>query len=152
MHGYRPVGNLTGHGVGRWQIHCAPAIPNVPDRTRDRLQEGMVVAIEPFATDGAGSVEEQGKPEVFRLAARPKRRDGIDEGVLAAIERIGGLPFARRSLRGLPREAIEATLGGLARAGVLVRYPPLCEEEGRRVSQAEHTVYIGPEGVEVLTR
>ncbi|MCI0587993.1 MAG: type II methionyl aminopeptidase [Planctomycetes bacterium] len=151
-HGYRPIGNLTGHGVGRWQIHCAPAIPNVPDRSRERLKEGMVVAIEPFATDGVGTVEERGKPEVFRLAGRPKRRDGVDEEVLEAIERIGGLPFARRSLRGFAREAVEASLVALAKAGVLVRYPPLCEAEGKRVAQAEHTIYLGPGGVEVLTR
>ncbi|HET6202448.1 MAG TPA: type II methionyl aminopeptidase [Planctomycetota bacterium] len=151
-HGYRPVSNLTGHGVGRWQIHCAPSIPNVPDRTRERLKAGMVIAIEPFSTDGAGTVEEKGRPEVFRLAGRPKRRDGVDEGVLREIEKWGGLPFARRSLRGCPREAVEATLTALARADVLVRYPPLCEEEGKRVAQSEHTVYVGPDGVEVLTR
>ena len=30
-------------------------------------------------------------------------------------------------------------------------YAPLAETTGRRVAQAEHTVYLGPEGVVVLT-
>ena len=30
-------------------------------------------------------------------------------------------------------------------------YPPLVETTGRPVAQAEHTVYVGAQGVEVLT-
>src|SRR5688572_923283 len=52
--GFHSVRNLCGHGVGRWIVHCPPPIPNVADDSTDRLEEGMVVAIEPFATDGAG--------------------------------------------------------------------------------------------------
>jgi len=35
--------------------------------------------------------------------------------------------------------------------GVLSAYPPLVEKSGRPVAQAEHTVYVGPSGAEVLT-
>ena len=31
-HGYRPVYNLTGHGVARWKVHTPPQIPASPDR------------------------------------------------------------------------------------------------------------------------
>ena len=41
--------------------------------------------------------------------------------------------------------------GTSARQGSLVRYPPLVEEEGVMVAQYEHSLYLGPEGVEVLT-
>jgi methionine aminopeptidase len=31
-------------------------------------------------------------------------------------------------------------------------YPPLVESRERKVAQAEHTLYVSEEGVEVLTR
>ncbi len=31
-------------------------------------------------------------------------------------------------------------------------YAPLVETSGRKVAQAEHTLYVEPDGVEVLTR
>ena len=46
---------------------------------------------------------------------------------------------------------LEDTLGKLARQGSIMRYPPLVEEEGVMVAQTEHTMYLGPEGVEVFT-
>jgi len=33
----------------------------------------------------------------------------------------------------------------------LAAYPPLVDAAGRRIAQAEHTVYVGSNGVEVLT-
>ena len=48
-------------------------------------------------------------------------------------------------------EVLEDTLGKLARQGSLMRYPPLVEKEGVMVAQTEHTMFLGPDGVEVLT-
>jgi methionyl aminopeptidase len=150
--GFRPVRNLCGHGVGRWTVHRPPPVPNLPDDTRDVLATGMVVAIEPFATDGSGHAVERGAAEVFRLD--PARNvDGLGDGrVLAVLKDFRGLPFARRQLAHLPRADVEATLQTLRGAGQLSAYPPLVESTGRPVSQAEHTVYVGEGGVEVLTR
>lgn len=151
-YGYNPVVNLTGHGVGRYIIHCAPQIPNTADGSQERLRAGMFVAIEPFATDGRGLIREQGRPEVFRLMRRPSKLKGIDPAVLAAIEEVRGLPFARRYLRQFSKEAVEETFMGLTRAGVFVRYPPLVEAPGTKVAQWEHTLYVGPDGTEVITK
>lgn len=52
--------NLTGHGIGR-SLHENPRdilIFHHPDDTRT-LQEGLVLAIEPFLTTGIGSVVEE---------------------------------------------------------------------------------------------
>jgi methionyl aminopeptidase len=150
--GLEPVKNLCGHGVGRWTVHCPPPIPNVADASSHRVAAGAVVAIEPFATDGRGIVTERGRAEVFRLdPGRDPGRVG-DVEVVSAIRRLRGLPFARRQLGGLPRAAIESTLQALTRSGVLTAYPPLVETTGRPVAQAEHTVYVSAQGVEVLTR
>ena len=53
--------------------------------------------------------------------------------------------------RPLDRNAVEDTLQKLARQGSLVRYPPLVEEDGVMVAQYEHSLYLSPEGVEILT-
>jgi methionyl aminopeptidase len=150
--GLQPVKNLCGHGVGRWTVHSPPPIPNVADGGQERLPVGAVVAIEPFATDGRGVVSERGRAEVFRLdPGRDPGRVG-EPAVVEAIRSLRGLPFARRQLATLPRPAVEATLQALSRTGALMAYPPLVETGGRPVAQAEHTVYVSAQGVEVLTR
>jgi methionyl aminopeptidase len=150
-HGMRPMQNLCGHGVSRWTVHCPPAIPNAADTSVERLEEDAVVAVEPFATDGEGEVMERGPAEVFRLDPRRAATAG-EPHVLAAIRRFNGLPFARRQLAALPRPAVEETLRALRAAGQLAVYPPLVEARQRKVAQAEHTLYLGAGGVEVLTR
>jgi methionyl aminopeptidase len=149
--GYQPVRNLTGHGLARWKVHTAPQIPNYAERTASTLKMGMVFAIEPFACTGRGYIREAGKAEVFMMVRPPAKAKGLDRDVLKAIESWRGLPIARRYFNHLDREAVEDTLTKLARQGSLVRYPPLVEDEGVMVAQYEHSIYLGPEGVEVLT-
>jgi methionyl aminopeptidase len=149
--GYQPVRNLTGHGLGRWKVHTPPQIPNYAERGSGHLKQDMVFAIEPFATTGRGWIHEAGKAEVFMMVRPPAKAKGLDREVLRAIESWRGLPIARRYFAHLDREAVEDALSKLVRQGSLVRYPPLCEDEGTMVAQAEHSIYLGPEGVEVLT-
>lgn len=149
--GYNPVRNLTGHGLGRWKVHTPPQIPNHAERTGSRLKTGMVFAIEPFACDGEGYIAERGRAEVFMMVRPPLKAKGLDRDVLRAIEAWRGLPIARRYFTDLPSEAVEDTLSKLARQGSLQRYPPLVEREGVMVAQTEHSVFLGPDGVEILT-
>jgi methionyl aminopeptidase len=149
--GFQPVRNLTGHGLGRWKVHTPPQIPNYAENGGATLQEGMVFAIEPFACTGRGQIRERGKAEVFMMVNPPRKAKGLDREVLRAIESWRGLPIARRYFRHLDPVAVEDTLARLARQGSLMRYPPLVEEEGVMVAQTEHTLYLGPEGVEILT-
>jgi len=52
--GFSVVRELSGHGIGR-TIHEPPAIPNFDDPlSRARLEEGMVIAIEPIVSAGSG--------------------------------------------------------------------------------------------------
>ncbi len=149
--GYKSVRNLCGHGVGRWTVHGPPPIPNVPDASADVLGEGAVIAIEPFATDGVGRVVERGTAEVFRLEDSDGDAPGGDAAVLDAIRGFRGLPFARRQLAGHDRGGVERTLRALRQSGRLAAYPPLVDAAGRRIAQAEHTVFVGRDGAEVLT-
>jgi methionyl aminopeptidase len=150
-YGLQPVRNLTGHGVGRYIIHRAPQIPNVPNG-RGTLKAGTCVAIEPFATDGGGLVREQGDPHVFMAKKGVRKVKGIDPKVLADVEGFGGLPFGSRCLVQIhPYDAVARTLNAMAMSGQLVVYPPLVERAGAFVAQFEHTLYIRDDGVEVLT-
>ncbi|MEC8512846.1 MAG: type II methionyl aminopeptidase [Planctomycetota bacterium] len=149
--GFEPVRNLTGHGLDRWKVHCAPQIPSYGERGGGRLAEGMVVAIEPFACNGRGFIHEAGRAEVFMLVRPPRKAKGVDKEVLRAMQSWRGLPIARRYFDDLDRDAVEDTISKLARQGVLVRYPPLVEQPGVLVAQTEHTLFLGPNGVEVIT-
>jgi methionyl aminopeptidase len=149
--GLRTMRNLCGHGVGRWTVHCAPAIPNVPLPDDAVLTEGLVIAIEPFATAGIGAVGERGPAEVFRVDPARLPRSAVRADVGDALRALHGLPFSRRQLARFGAAAVEDALATLGNEGRLQRYPPLVEMDGHPVAQAEHTVYISQHGVEVLT-
>jgi methionyl aminopeptidase len=148
--GFQPIRNLTGHGVARWTVHCAPQIPSYPEG-RDRLKDGMVIAIEPFSSTGEGMIYERGKAEVFMLVRPPRNAKGVDKDVLKAIQAWRGLPVARRYFNDFPADVVESTLSKLSRQGALIRFPPLVEDPGVMTAQTEHTMIVTEEGVEVIT-
>jgi methionyl aminopeptidase len=149
--GYQPIRNLTGHGLGRWKVHTPPQIPNQREEGGGRLRTGMVFAIEPFACTGRGYISERGKAEVFMMVRPPLRAKGLDKDVLRDIESWRGLPIARRYFRHHDPKVVDDTLSKLAKQGALMRYPPLVEADGVMVAQTEHSIFLGPDGVEVLT-
>jgi methionyl aminopeptidase len=149
--GLRPIRNLCGHHVGRYTVHAPPPVPNTPGTSLDRLAPGAVLAIEPFATDGSGVATERGAAEVFRVVPGALEGLGLDPGVAEVLRAKRGLPFSRRDLGALPHDTVIEALALLARSGVLAAYPPLVEATGGRVAQAEHSLYVGRDGIEVLT-
>ncbi|MFT4538040.1 MAG: methionyl aminopeptidase [Planctomycetota bacterium] len=149
--GFEPVRNLTGHGLSRWKVHTAPQIPNYRERGGGKIKEDMIIAIEPFASTGRGIIKERGRAEVFMMVNPPRKAKGLDREMLKAIEAWRGLPIARRYFLDFPEEVVEDTISKLAQQGSLYRYPPLVEEPGVMVAQTEHSLYVGPDGVEVLT-
>ena len=149
--GFEPIRNLTGHGVDRWKVHCAPQIPNYPERGTAKFHEGMMVAIEPFASTGEGYIREKGKSEVFMMMRPPRNAKGLDRDILKYIESWRGLPIARRYFDQFEAEAVEQVISKLSKQGSLMRYPPLVEQDGVMTSQNEHSIFIGPDGVEVIT-
>ncbi|KAF5436967.1 methionyl aminopeptidase [Candidatus Methanophagaceae archaeon] len=147
--GYKPVVNLSGHGLSRYDSHAPPTIPNVKYEHGVTLHENNVVAIEPFATDGCGKVVESGNAEIFSLVKPKPVRMREAKKLLDEIKNYQGLPFAKRWL---PRERLELALRTVETAGILRDYPVLREEEKGMVSQAEHTVIIKKDGCEVITK
>lgn len=149
--GFNPVRNLTGHGLGRWKVHTPPQIPNQAEGGSARLREGMIFAIEPFACTGEGYITERGKAEVFMMMRPPSRARGLNRDIMRAIDSWRGLPIARRYFSEFDLADVDEVLSKLARQGALTRFPPLVEQDGVMVAQTEHTLYLGPQGVEVLT-
>jgi methionyl aminopeptidase len=147
----QPMRNLCGHGVGRFVVHTAPPIPNSPDGTEVLLPPHSVIAIEPFATDGHGLVSERGAAEVFRIDPARANLDDVKTALATRLRGFAGLPFARRQLLEFPGEEVSRVIEMLRLRGDLTCYPPLVERGGRPVAQAEHTIYLGPDGTEVLT-
>ena len=148
-YGYTPVYNLSGHGVQRYDAHTGP---NVPNRGVDRsveLEPGQAVAIEPFATDGRGKVGEGSKEEIFELVEDRSVRNRSARQALEQIREFDGLPFAARAL---DSSRAEMALRRLTQQEVVKGYPVLTEEPGRLVSQAEHTILVREDGIEVTTQ
>jgi len=149
-YGYNPVVNLTGHGLGHWEQHTAPNIPNRAVSQGVELSVGDVVAIEPFATDGAGKVREGSEERIFALEGEGRVRNRQAREALDRItEEFRTLPFATRWLE---VGRAEMALRRLKRQDIVHGYPVLKEEDGRLVSQAEHTVLVTEDGCEVTTR
>ena len=148
-YGFKPVANLTGHGLERYSAHAEPIIPNKVLDKGVTLKEGDVIAIEPFATNGSGRISEASQTEIFGFSGRRPVRSPQARDLLKEIQKYKTLPFARRWLVG---ERIDYALMQLLRAGIIHSYPVLWEVEGALVSQAEHTVIVLENGCEVTTR
>lgn len=149
-YGYKPVYNLTGHGLSRYLAHDEPAVPNKAMEKGIILKEGDVIAIEPFATNGSGRISEAQINEIYGLSTmRPVRLPAARKLLKEISLEYRTLPFARRWLKG---ERADYALMQLLRSGSVHRYPVLWEVEGARVSQAEHTVVVLEKGCEVITR
>ncbi|OPY48856.1 MAG: Methionine aminopeptidase [Methanosaeta sp. PtaU1.Bin112] len=149
-YGYKPVYNLTGHGLSRYLAHDEPAVPNRAMEKGTVLKEGDVIAIEPFATNGSGRISEAQNCEIYGLSAmRPVRLPAARTLLKEISEEYKTLPFARRWLQA---ERAEYALMQLLRSGSVHKYPVLWEVEGALVSQAEHTVIVSDKGCEVITR
>ena len=147
--GYKPVANLTGHGLDRYDLHTRPSIPNVAMNGGAAIEEGMIFAIEPFATTGSGRSGEATRAEKYQqISARPARLPSAKR-VLEVARPRRGLPFSRRWV---PGDKVEIGLSSLVRAGVLHPFPVLHDVPGSFVSQAEHTLIVTDGGCEVTTR
>jgi len=147
--GYRPIANLTGHGLDRYVLHRSPTIPNIGIKGGGVLEEGMVFAIEPFATTGCGHVKEKTRMEIYsQLSARPVRAPA-GRIILDKIRDRNGLPFSHRWLGD---RKLDLALPALVRSGNLHVYPVLSDVAGSLVSQHEHTVIVTSDGCIVTTR
>jgi len=141
--GLKPMENLTGHSIERYLLHAGKAIPNVPGMSDDSLREGEIIAIEPFATNGVGMIENGPFGNIVRFRSDPGAKD---PELARLFARFRTLPF---TLRWVATDAERSALAHGRR--YLQTYPVFVERGHGLVSQAEHTVLVGPAGPEVLS-
>ncbi len=146
--GFKPISNLTGHLLERYNLHAGKAIPNVKTRIGFVLKEGEVYAMEPFATIGEGIVEDSKYAYIYRLPS-PKASPQF----LSYIAReFKTLPFAARWLiYKFPRNKIEELIRKFILSQTIQAYPVLMERGKGAVSQAEHTFIVKRNGCEVIS-
>lgn len=143
--GYKPVSNLTGHGLDRYFLHASPQIPNITISSDVKLKEGQAVAIEPFATDGEGYVRESSPTLIYMLTGRKPLRSMDSRKIFQFAETFNGLPFAERWIPLGSLFKTRLALRELKEKELLYEYPPL--KERGMVSQHEHTVIVKDEPI-----
>lgn len=141
--GFSPIMNLSGHGLARYEVHARPTIPNFDNNDPTELEEGQVIAIEPFATNGAGQVYESSNPTVFSLIRERPIRSPITKSVLQEIKKYNGLPFASKWLiQKFGEGKTGFALRELQQLQIVESHPPLLEKNKGKVSQSEHSVIV----------
>jgi methionyl aminopeptidase len=150
-YGFAPVKNLSGHALSLFNIHDKPTIPNFDTGDQTTLEKGMVIAIEPFATTGAGMIYETDRANIFAVVNPKPVRSMITRQVFREIAEYEGLPFTTRWLvKKFPLPKVNFALRELIKLDIIKQFPPLPEKEKGLVAQAEKTLIVD-EPVEVLT-
>jgi len=148
--GFKPIRNLSGHAIERYSLHTGLTVPNFDNKDKNILEDGMVVAIEPFATNGAGLIKDFKPSGIFRQEQERNTRDIFARKVLDEIKKFHGLPFAKHWINKFSFN-IDRVLAILEREGILYQYNLLKEINNGLVSQAEHTVLVGEKSL-VITK
>jgi methionine aminopeptidase, type II len=152
-YGFRPIENLTGHLIEPYNLHAGIDVPSVGRENDYFFKEGDVVAIEPFATDGAGRVVDTDMVEIYSVQSRANLRMRASQDLLFKLtKRYLTLPFAKRWIVDLVKTklVLRAALNELVENNCLHPYYVLKEEKGGLVSQFEHTLIVQKDGAEVL--
>lgn len=146
--GYKPIKNLSGHNIDRWKIHGGKSIPNHNDPFATwRLMDGAY-AVEPFATNGVGLVEEHSLVTIFALKEE-KRGRGAGDFYAKVYGARRTLPFTLRWYKG--EADLERGMARLREMGLLIEYPVLVERSSKPVSQFEHTFIVSGKEVIITT-
>jgi len=149
--GFSPIINLSGHEMKENELHAGLTIPNIDDKKEVKIKKGLY-AIEPFATNGSGKVY-NGKPSgIYMLINSKNIRSQIAREILGFIEEeYQTLPFCSRWL--VKKFGTKSLFGlrQLEQNGNLHQYAQLIDIGKGKVSQAENTILIDDEGVEITT-
>jgi methionyl aminopeptidase len=151
QYGFKPISNLTGHSLEKYKLHAGISIPNVEEYYPEKVKAGQVLAIEPFATDGAGEVKGYKMSNIYRYVRDRPINDNDANHILTKIKNYRkSLPFSERWCnRYLPNP--KKALHRLMQNRIISMYPILKDKGSGMVSQAEHSVVVTKDGCEVIT-
>ena len=142
--GFNPVRNLSGHSIQEYEEHAGMTIPNYDNKDETELEDGQVIAVEPFATNGIGLVEDGKLSNIYKIVNLKPVRDNIARELLRFIaQEYNTLPFARRwLLKKFSGFKVNFTLRILERENILHHYFQLPEKSHGLVSQHEYTLLV----------
>ena len=148
-----PIFNLCGHSLEQNNLHAGISVPNYNNNANQVLDEGQAVAIEPFATNGNGYVNDAPGQYIFSYMTNKPFRLKNTQRVLKYIQQNHKfVPFSGRWITnefGERKGAI--ALKQLSEAMAIYPYAPLREKKDCFVSQKEHTLIVEKEGCIVTT-
>ena len=148
-----PIFNLTGHSLEQNNLHAGISIPNYDNHDGYILEEGQAIAIEPFATNGEGIVNDAPGHYIFSYIANKPFRMRSTQKILKYIQSNHAyVPFSGRWItEEFGERKGNIALKQLSEAMAIYPYAPLREKKGCFVSQKEHTIIIEKEGCTVTT-
>jgi methionyl aminopeptidase len=145
-YGYRPIRELSGHQLDQNMLHGPITIPNIKGAKGVKLEEGQAFAIETFASTGTGSIhQDESRCMIYQLIPQPvKLRLSASRAARKVIlAKYRDFPFCVRWIaKELTYPQARLALSDMTKKGQIKNHPPLCDEEGSFVSQAEHTVVL----------
>ena len=138
---YSIIKNLSGHALGKNQIHAGLAISNYRNENKSELSGAF--AIEPFVTTGVGDIYEGQPGGIYVLQSDEPVRDRDAREVLKFIkEKYKTRPFCLRWLEKENFGKLKFVISILVKQGVLHEYPLLIEMSKAPVSQFENTFVV----------
>jgi len=152
-YGFKPIRNLTGHKIERYNLHAGKSVPNVSGIESGRFEVGEVYAIEPFVTlrSAEGAVMDGESAYIYRLVktkgAKSKAAIQLADYVKETFKT---LPFASRWIHNSWKGDF-AAFEELVSQRCVVGYPVLVEASGQPIAQAEHTIVVTEGGCRILT-
>jgi methionyl aminopeptidase len=149
----KAVSNLTGHSMDRWILHSGLSIPNIKESNPHKIEEGDILAIEPFVTNGVGRVTDTKDVYIFRfLRDRPLRVIHAKRLLNMIKKDYKNLPFAKRWLLNHSDERrLNASIRQLTQTRAIYPYHVLKEKSDAKVAQAEHTIIVESDGCMIIT-
>uniref|UniRef100_A0A7S1MC13 Methionine aminopeptidase 2 n=1 Tax=Neobodo designis TaxID=312471 RepID=A0A7S1MC13_NEODS len=151
----KSIRNLSGHSIDPYIIHAGKSVPIVKGTDATKMEEGELFAVETFGSTGRGQVYEDLECSHYMVNPQVKAplRSDKAKALLKHIEHnFGTLAFCRKWLDRQGQDRHLMYLNQLCDAGIVDRYPPLCDTKGSYTAQYEHTILLRPTCKEVLSR
>ncbi len=143
--GFKPIRNLGGHGINRYDLHSSIFIPNYDDGNAAYIKPDTVIAIEPFASTGIGMVHNGPPGNIYILSGT---KNDSEETI---YKNFNTLPFAERWLAKIEPD-YRRYIKRMMSSSQVSAFPVLKEHSSARISQAEHTVMILSDEIVVTTK
>ncbi|MHA1339507.1 MAG: type II methionyl aminopeptidase [Promethearchaeota archaeon] len=146
QYGLKPVANLGGHGLEKFNLHAGVFIPNTPSAGNPyKLEVGKAYACEPFSTNGAGIIKNGPLITIFQLKAKKTKKMNIyDKNLVNKFkEKFKTLPFSPRAIDFIKnKDEINKVVSIFHRKGILYGYNVFIEATKGFVAQSEHTFIV----------